>query len=48
MVMFIIVILMVLWVYTYGKNFQTIHLKYVQVTACQLCLNKVSKTNGSK
>ena len=29
MVMFIIVILLVLLVYIYGKIFQTIHLKYV-------------------
>ena len=39
--MFIILIMvMVLWLYTYVKTFDSIHSKYVQFTVCQLSLNK--------
>lgn len=43
--MFIILVVMVSWVYTYVNTYQIIHFKYMRFTVCQLYLKLLRKAS---
>lgn len=36
----ILIVVMVSWAYTYAKTYQTAHVRYAQLVACQMHFNK--------